>query len=82
MGDGKWGGGNARSTGMGMSSDGRRVSQFMGRMEREKGTGREPERKLTDRINAVINCTPVRVNNKTKVTNLMKISRIEGYNGK
>ena len=37
---------------------------------------------MTERIDAVINCTPIRVNNKAKLTNLMKISRIEGYNGK
>ena len=37
---------------------------------------------MTERIDAVINCTPIRVNNKTKLTNLVKISRIEGYNGK
>ena len=30
----------------------------------------------------VINCTPIRVKIKFKLTNLMKITRIEGYNGK
>ena len=30
----------------------------------------------------VVNCTPICVNNKAKLTNLMKISRIKGYNGK
>ena len=35
-----------------------------------------------DRIDAVINCTPIRVKTKSKLTNLMKISLIEGYNGK
>ena len=37
---------------------------------------------LTERINAVVNCTLIHVKNKAKLTNLMKISRIEGYNGK
>ena len=37
---------------------------------------------LTDRINAVVNCTPIRVKIKSKLTNLIKITRIEGYNGK
>ena len=37
---------------------------------------------LTDRINVVVNCTPIRVKIKSKLTNLMKITRIEGYNGK
>ena len=32
---------------------------------------------LTDRIDAVVNCTPICVNNKTKLTNLMIKSRIE-----
>ena len=31
----------------------------------------------TDRIDAVINCIRIRVNIKAKLTNLMKISRIE-----
>ena len=35
-----------------------------------------------ERFDAVINYTLIRVNNKSKLTNLMKISRIEGYNGK
>ena len=30
----------------------------------------------------VVNCTRSRVKTKSKLTNLMKISRIEGYNGK
>ena len=30
----------------------------------------------------IINCTRSRVKTKSKLTNLMKISRIEGYNGK
>ena len=30
----------------------------------------------------VINCTRSRVKNNFKLTNFMKISRIEGYNGK
>ena len=37
---------------------------------------------LTRRIDAVINCTPIHVKTKSKLTNLMKISRIEGYNDK
>ena len=37
---------------------------------------------MTEQIDAVVNCTPIRVNNNSKLTNLMKISRIEGYNGK
>ena len=39
-------------------------------------------RTMTERIDAVIYCTPIRVKNKAKLTNLMKLSRIEGYNGK
>ena len=31
-----------------------------------------------ERIDAVINCTPIRVKNKAKFINSMKISRIEG----
>ena len=30
----------------------------------------------------IVNCTPTRVNYKAKFTNLTKITRIEGYNGK
>ena len=30
----------------------------------------------------VVNCTPIRVKIKSKLTNLMKITRIERYNGK
>ena len=37
---------------------------------------------MTEQIDAVVNCTPIRVNNKAKLTNLMKIIRIEGHNGK
>ena len=37
---------------------------------------------LTDRIDVVVNCTPICVKIKSKLTNLMKIPRIEGYNGK
>ena len=39
-------------------------------------------RSLTDQINVVINCTPIHVKIKSKRTNLMKITRMEGYNGK
>ena len=37
---------------------------------------------VTDRIDTVVNCTLIHVKIKSKLTNLMKISRIEGYNGK
>ena len=37
---------------------------------------------MTNRIDAVVNCTPIYVKNTTKLTNLMKITRIEGYNDK
>ena len=37
---------------------------------------------MMDQIDVVINCTPIRVKIKSKITNLMKITRIEGYNGK
>ena len=37
---------------------------------------------LMNRDDEVINCTRSRVKIKSKLTNLMKISRIEGYNGK
>ena len=37
---------------------------------------------MTDRIDAVINCTPISVKIKSKLNNLMKISQIEGYNDK
>ena len=37
---------------------------------------------LTERIDVVVNCTPIRVKTKSKLTNLLKITRIEGYNGK
>ena len=37
---------------------------------------------MTDRINVVVNYTPIRVKIKSKLTNLMKITRIKGYNGK
>ena len=39
-------------------------------------------RDLTDRINVVVNYTPIRVKIKSKLSNLMKIIQIEGYNGK
>ena len=35
----------------------------------------------TKRIDAVVNCTPIHIKNKAKFTNLMKIFRIEGYDG-
>ena len=37
---------------------------------------------MTKRDREVVNCTQSRVKNNSKLTNLMKISRIEGYNGK
>ena len=37
---------------------------------------------MTDRIDVVLNCTPICVKIKFKLTDLMKITRIEGYNGK
>ena len=40
------------------------------------------KRGMTERIDAVVNCTLIRVNNNSKLTNLIKISQIEGYNGK
>ena len=38
--------------------------------------------RVTERIDAVINCTPIRVKTKSKLTNFMKLIRIEGYNSK
>ena len=37
---------------------------------------------MTDQDRVVINCTRSRVKINSKLTNLMKISRIMGYNGK
>ena len=37
---------------------------------------------LTHQIDVVVNCKPIRGKIKSKLTNLMKITRIEGYNGK
>ena len=37
---------------------------------------------MTERIHVVVNCTPIRVKTKSKLTNSMKITPIEGYNGK
>ena len=39
-----------------------------------------PNFSLMERIDAVVNCTPIRVNIKSKLTNFMINSRIEGYN--
>ena len=36
---------------------------------------------MTNRDREVVNCTRSRVKKKSKLTNLMKISRIKGYNG-
>ena len=38
--------------------------------------------RVTDRIDVVINCTPICGKIKSKHINLMKITRIEGYNSK
>ena len=37
---------------------------------------------VMSRNREVVDFTPSRVKNNSKLTNLMKISRIEGYNGK
>ena len=37
---------------------------------------------MMERIDAVVHCTLIRVKNKTKLTNFIKLSRFEGYNGK
>ena len=37
---------------------------------------------MTDRDRKVVNCTRSRVKIRSKIINLMKISRIEGYNSK
>ena len=37
---------------------------------------------LTDQDRVVINCTWSRIKNNSKLTNLAKLSRIQGYNGK
>ena len=37
--------------------------------------------RLTEQINAVINCTPIRVKNKAKLTNFMKLIQIKEYSG-
>ena len=37
---------------------------------------------LMERINAVINCTLIRVKIKSTLTIFMKLIRIKGYNGK
>ena len=39
-------------------------------------------RQVTKQDREVVNCTQSRVKNNSKLTNLVKISRIEGYNGK
>ena len=36
---------------------------------------------VTERIDAVVNYTSVRIKNNTKLTNFMKLIRIEGYSG-
>ena len=36
---------------------------------------------LTERINVVVHCTPIRVKNNTQLTNFMKQLRIEYYSG-
>ena len=42
----------------------------------------KPGGSMKDQIDVVVNCTPTHVNIKSKLTNLMKITQIEGYNGK
>ena len=42
----------------------------------------QQRRHLTNRDREIINCTRSRVKIKSKLINLMKITRIEGYNGK
>ena len=37
---------------------------------------------MKEQIDAIINFTPIRVKIKSKLTNFMKLIRIEGYNGK
>ena len=37
---------------------------------------------MTDQDRVVVTCTRSRVKNNSKLTNVMKISRIERYNGK
>ena len=44
--------------------------------------GVETLRILTERIDVVVNCTPIRVKIKAKLINFRKLIRIEGYNGK
>ena len=39
-------------------------------------------RYFTEQIHAVMNCTPIHVKIKSKLTNFENNSRIEGYNGK
>ena len=49
---------------------------------RESDDKRQGREQVTERINAVVNCTPIHAKTKSKLTNLMNNSRIEGYNGK
>ena len=37
---------------------------------------------MTEQIDAVVNCTQIRVKIKSKLTNFIKLIRIKGYNGK
>ena len=62
------------------------------REEKERRNGRKKEgeefifppfvRHMTRRNREVVDFTRSRVKNNSKLTNLMKISRIKGYNGK
>ena len=36
---------------------------------------------MMEQIDAVVNCTPIRVKNITKLTNFMKLIWIDGYSG-
>ena len=47
-----------------------------------RGERRRRRGEVTNRDHEVVNFTRSRVKNNFKLTNLMKISRIEGYNGK
>ena len=44
----------------------------------KKNKNRNRKEKVTEQIDAVVKCTPIRVNNNSKLTNLMKLIRIEG----
>ena len=58
------------------------LKRFSGANRQSRFNQSGGSRLLTNRDCEVINCTWSSVKNKSKLTNLMKISRIEGYNGK